>query len=51
MSLEVLSQTSVDKLRKLAQDDIDILGFEFEELCQNFNLSTIELKINFDSKV
>lgn len=51
MTLSVLSQSSVDKLRKLTQDGIDISTYEFGDLCENFNLVPLDLEIDFDHNV
>ncbi|MDB2602826.1 DUF6339 family protein [Gammaproteobacteria bacterium] len=55
MSISLLSQSSVDYLRHLASQGVDILGVDFDELVSTYDLSILSVnyhfKDNFDLKV
>jgi hypothetical protein len=51
MKIEVLAQTSVDKLRTITKSGKDILSVPFEELVNNNSLRMVKLEVNFNSEV
>ena len=50
-NLSVLSQQSVDHLRLICKNGVDILKFDFNELKNEFSLSEIETNIQFDPDI
>jgi hypothetical protein len=50
MTLQVLTQGSVDNLRMIAQNT-EVLDLTYEELVENYHLQEIELEIEFDCDV
>lgn len=50
-NLSVLSQQSVDHLRLVCKNGIDILGYDFHDLKSEFSLFEVETKIQFDPSI
>ena len=51
MSLEILSQASVDHLRLLARSGVPILETEFDELISDFDLTLLDSDYTFDASI
>ena len=51
MSISVLSQHSVDRLRVLVKSGEQILSRSFDEIIEAYSLQTVDLDIEFDSSV
>jgi hypothetical protein len=51
MNFPVLTQRSVDKLRKLTADGVNILDMPFEALVEDYSLLLLDLSIEIDTSV